>query len=141
MSIAAQTSSERASAPARAILPMPPNRRLLPALATVLLSPFLPAAPLEDEIDAAYREPRAVGRVQRSLTLCEQRLAKAPEAPVRWRAARACAWLAKNADDKERRSYAERGAAFASEAMRLTPAAPEGCFYYSLNLGILSRID
>src|SRR4030095_3623726 len=101
-----------------------------------LLSALSPVA----EADALFEEPRTLERVRGALKICEA--GATTDFDLAWRAARACAWLAKNDPDHHAaRELALKGVKFAEGASRLRPRSVEGCYFEAVNLGHLSRLE
>lgn len=92
------------------------------------------------EADRLYEAPRTVEAVRQSLVLCEQSFSENDEAGARWRAARACAWLATHDDEASRQRHAERGIEIGEESLSADPSNAEPFYYQALNIGLLSEI-
>jgi len=85
------------------------------------------------QIDELYVEPRTTAKVNFSLETSLASVSQVNQYEALWRAARACAWLAQNADTRrDREEYARRGVRLGSEARRRTSHRVEAFYYLSL---------
>jgi tetratricopeptide (TPR) repeat protein len=94
-----------------------------------------------EESEEAYRSPRSVEKMERSLALALDAVSPTNGYRGLWLAARACAWLAERHPDRRMRdSHAQRGIAAAREGVRLAPDRVEPRYYLALNFGRFSDL-
>jgi len=99
------------------------------------------AKKLVAEADRLYREPRTASSVEASLTSAKRAVLENDALGARWRAMRACCWLAQyHPDEDARLRYAQEGVAIGEEAVATAPSGPEPYFYHALDIGLLCDI-
>lgn len=94
------------------------------------------------EADANYAEPRTYGRVYLSYENCLNSISERNDYEALWRAARACAWIARqeNLDHSVRLQFAGKGIGIGEEATKRASTKPESHYYYALCLGALADL-
>jgi tetratricopeptide (TPR) repeat protein len=96
----------------------------------------LTASALEKQmqkVDEQYREPRTPKSVEYSLETAELSISHENGYEALWRAARACAWLARNLSNySERVRYADKGMRIGKEATKRLSNRAEPYYYFAL---------
>ena len=98
---------------------------------------------LVDESDQRYREPRTTESVLASLAAATDAVTNgdADVVGARWRAARACFWLAQyHHDSRQRLPFAERGVEIGEAALAERPTTVEPYYFHALNVGVRAKL-
>jgi hypothetical protein len=93
------------------------------------------------EIDEAYAEPRTPAKVSLSLETSIHSISNVNGYAALWRGARACAWLARNLNDRgQRETFALKGISMGREAARKASTNVESFYYLGLCLGAFAEL-
>ena len=93
------------------------------------------------EIDDAYAEPRSPAKVSLSLETSIHSISNVNGYASLWRGTRACAWLARNLNDrKQRETFALKGISMGREAAHKASTNVESFYYLGLCLGAFAEL-